>query len=188
MNMKNEFIALIQREIAHSEEGRSARIIAKCNSLEDREIIEALYEASRKGVHIDLIVRGFCSLDAGVPGLSEHIRVMSVIGRFLEHSRLFYFQNGAEKTIDGDFFIGSADWMYRNLHGRIETAVPILDRKLKRRCWEILNTTLSDQRQAWDMEPGGTYVQRAGDGEIGSQERLMQLTSLRADFNQAAED
>jgi len=188
MNMKNEFMALINREIDHADRDRPARIIAKCNSLEDREIIELLYEASRRGVHVDLIVRGFCSLRPGVPGMSEHIRVLSVIGRFLEHSRLFYFQNGAEKTIDGEFFIGSADWMYRNLHGRVETAVPIFDRKLKRRCWEILNTTLSDQRQAWDMLPNGKYVQRNEEGEIGSQERLMQLTSLRTEFTQSAED
>jgi len=99
-----------------------------------------------------------------------------------------FFQNGADKTIDGDFYIGSADWMYRNLHGRVETAVPILDRKLKRRCWEILNTALSDQRQAWDMGSNGKYTQRFEEGAVSSQERLMQLTSLRSDFTQAIEE
>jgi len=191
MNMKDRFIEMIQREIAFAQMGKSARIIAKCNSLEDKEVIENLYEASRQGVHVDLIVRGFCTLRPGVPGLSEHIRVVSVIGRFLEHSRIFYFQNGKQKSIDGDVYIGSADWMHRNLHGRLEVAVPILDRKLKRRCWEILTANLADQRQVWDMGVDGKYTQRRDDsdaGQIGSQEKLMQFTNLRADFMNASDD
>lgn len=191
MNMKNKFIELIEREIAFAEAGKSARIIAKCNSLEDKEIIELLYKASQAGVHVDLIVRGFCSLRPGVPGLSDHIRVISIIGRFLEHSRIFYFQNGKQKSIDGEFYIGSADWMHRNLHARLEVIVPLLDRKIKRRCWEILNASLSDQRQTWEMDSDGVYTQRSSDDteEAGVQERLMQFTNLRSEFvNMTDED
>lgn len=188
VNMKEKFIELIEREIAFAEDGKSARIIVKCNSLDDKDIIELLYKASEAGVHIDLIVRGFCTLKPGIPGVSDHIRVISVIGQFLEHSRIFYFQNGKQKSIDGEFFIGSADWMHRNLHGRLEVAVPIYDRKLKRRCWEILNNTLSDQRQAWEMDTEGQYTQRQGEegdeaAKIGSQERLMQLTTMRTEIS-----
>ncbi len=182
-NMRDRFVELVRREIAFAEAGKSARIIIKCNSLDDKEMIELLYEASQKGVHIDLIVRGFCTLQPGVKGLSEQIRVISIIGRFLEHSRIFYFQNGKEKTVDGDYYIGSADWMSRNLNARIEVVVPIFERKLKRRLWEILNTTLADYRQAWEMEPDGKYIQRDDEtlsGETSSQERLMQFAQLRS--------
>ncbi|MBY0386318.1 polyphosphate kinase 1, partial [bacterium] len=117
-NMRDRFVDLVRREMSMAEAGKSARIIVKCNSLDDKEMIELLYEASQKGVHIDLLVRGFCTLRPGVKGLSEHIRVISIIGRFLEHSRIFYFQNGKEKTVDGDYYIGSADWMSRNLNAR----------------------------------------------------------------------
>src|SRR6185295_563619 len=101
--------------------------------LEDYKIIQALYKASQAGVKIDLIVRGFCCIRPGVAGLSENIRVISVIGRFLEHSRVFYFRAGAENPIDGEFYIGSADWMYRNLLHRVEVATPILARPLRER-------------------------------------------------------
>lgn len=182
-NMRDRFVELVRREMSMAEAGKSARIIVKCNSLDDKEMIEILYEASQKGVHIDLLVRGFCTLRPGVKGLSEHIRVISIIGRFLEHSRIFYFQNGKEKTVDGDYYIGSADWMSRNLNARVEVVVPIFERKLKRRLWEILNTCLSDYRQVWEMEPDGKYVQRDDEslsGESSSQEKLMQFSQIRA--------
>ncbi len=187
-NMRDKFLELIRREIVFAEAGKSARIIVKCNSLDDKEMIEALYEASQKGVHIDLIVRGFCTLRPGLRDLSEQIRVISVIGRFLEHSRIFYFQNGKEKTVDGDFYIGSADWMSRNLSARIEVVVPIFERKLKRRLWEILSTCLSDYRQAWEMESDGKYFQRDDEtlsGESSAQERLMQFAALRSQLESA---
>jgi polyphosphate kinase len=130
------------------------------NSLEDRKIIAKLYEASAAGVDIDLIVRGLCCIRPGVPGKSERIRVISVIGRFLEHSRMFYFQNGAADPLDGEFYMGSTDWMYRNLLGRIEVVVPIQARSLRERCWEILQIMLRDQRQTWDLNPDGSYTQR----------------------------
>lgn len=186
INLKEKVMELIRREIEHAENGRPARIIVKCNSLEDKELIELFYEASQKGVHIDLIVRGFCTLRPLTVGMSDHIRVISVVGRFLEHSRIYYFQNGFEKSSDGDFFISSADLMYRNLHNRLEVAAPIYDRKLKRRCWEVLTLALSDYRQAWEMDATGKYFQRQDeDPEVisSSQERLMQLASMRTELS-----
>src|SRR5204862_253045 len=136
--------------------GRPAHIIAKMNQLEDRGICEALIRASQAGVEIDLLVRGFCVLRPGMPGMTEHIRIVSVIGRFLEHSRIFYFQNGAEDPLGGSFYIGSADWMERNLDDRVEAVVPIETARLRERLWRILQIPLRDQRQAWDMQPDGT--------------------------------
>lgn len=181
-SMKDQFLHMIQRETAHARLGRPARIIAKCNSLEDAAICRALYEASRAGVIVDLIVRGFCCLRPRVPGMSERIRVISVIGRFLEHSRLFYFQNGATDPLNGEFYAGSADWMYRNLHARIETVFPVEDHVLRERLWEILSIHLSDRRSAWEMNPDGTYTQlkpKRKDEEIGSHQRLMDATRAR---------
>ena len=142
--------------------GRGARIIAKFNALEDREIIEALYKASQAGVQIDLIVRGFCCLRPGVPGLSENIRVMSVIGRFLEHSRIYYFQNGGggkEEEGGEEYYLASADWMSRNLSSRVEAAVPVEDPLLQQSLHEVLQIMLEDNRQAWDLDADGLWVQ-----------------------------
>lgn len=158
--MKRRFLELIDREVEVATSGGAGRIICKMNQLEDREITDALYRASGAGVRIDCIVRGFCCLRAGVPGLSENIRVSSIIGRFLEHSRIFWFGGGREDPIDGDFFIGSADWMYRNLNNRVEATAPVESRPLRERLWEILDIELQDHRQAWDMRPDGTYALR----------------------------
>ena len=133
--MRDRFLAMIQREVEHRQAGRPAHIIAKMNSLEDHKIIRALYAASQAGVPIDLVVRGFCRLRPGVPGMSQNIRVISVVGRFLEHARIFFFRNGASDEVDGEFYIGSADWMYRNLLHRVEAVVPIDDRGLRPRLW-----------------------------------------------------
>ena len=182
INMKDVFLLLIKREIEHAKAGRPARIIAKCNSMEDSAIAKALYEASQVGVSVELIVRGFCTVRPKVQGLSENIRVISVIGRFLEHSRIFYFRNGNADEVDGDFYIGSADWMYRNLHARVETIVPIEDRPLRARLWEIFSVLLSDRRQSWEMQSDGTFIQyqpKTPEEEIGSHQRLMQLTKSR---------
>lgn len=178
VNMLTRFKEMIEREGAHAKAGRPSRIIAKCNSLEENDVVLALYEASRKGVDVDLIVRGFACVRPGVPGMSERVRVTSVIGRFLEHSRIFYFRNGAADPLDGDFFIGSADWMYRNLHARVEAIVPILDRAGKEKLWEVLQLTLKDQRQTWDMQSDGSYKQRTG-GDPGLHNQLIQLTRTR---------
>ena len=124
--MRQRFMRLIQRETQHARAGEPARIIAKMNSLCDKEIIEALYEASSAGVEIDLIVRGICCLKTGIPKVSEHIRVRSIVGNFLEHARIFYFQNGG----DEEFYMASADWMPRNLDKRVEILFPVEDENL----------------------------------------------------------
>src|SRR5262249_21820535 len=170
----------IEREIEHRRAGRPARIIAKLNQLEDRTVCAALFRASQAGVEIDLIVRGFCVLPPGVPGLSKHIRVRSIVGRFLEHSRIYYFQNGATAPTAGEFYIGSADWMRRNLSERVEVITPVEALPLRERLWEILQIMLADERQAWDMQPDGSYVQRqptaaSGPAALGTQQRLMEL-------------
>lgn len=160
VNMSDRFIGMIRREVIAHRAGRPAHIVAKMNSLEDRDTIAELYKASQAGVPIDLIVRGFCCLRPGVAGLSENIRVVSVIGRFLEHSRVFYFRSSAVDPVDGEFYIGSADWMYRNLHNRVEAITPIEARPLRERLWQWLSFMLHDPRQAWDLQPDGSYVQR----------------------------
>jgi len=154
--MRERFLALIRREIAHQQSGAPARIIAKMNALVDPDIIAALYEASGAGVPIDLIVRGICCLRPGMPGVSDSIRVISIVGRFLEHSRAFYFLNGGEEEV----YIGSADWMPRNLDRRIESVTPIdapADRQALR---DLLRLMWEDNRQAWELRADGTYVQR----------------------------
>jgi polyphosphate kinase len=160
VNLKSGLTRLFNREIEHQKAGRPARIVAKMNSLEEQDVCEKLYEASQAGMKVDLIIRGFCCLRPGVKGLSENIRVISVIGRFLEHSRIFYFRNGAQDEVDGEFYIGSADWMYRNLLARVEAVTPIEHRSGRERCWDILQVLLRDGRQAWDMQPDGSYIQR----------------------------
>ena len=186
MNMRQRFLELIRRESAHAEAGRGGRIIAKLNQVDDLEIIMALVAASRAGVKIDLIIRGFCCLRAGVPGWTENVRVISIIGRFLEHSRIFYFGNGAPDPLDGEFYIGSADWMYRNLSQRVEATTPIETKPLRERLWEILIACLEDRRQAWVMRPDGTYRQErppedgSGAAALGTHAHLMELTRKRA--------
>ena len=147
----------IERESAHAQEGRKAHIIAKMNALIEPEIIQALYRASRAGVRIDLIVRGMCALRPGIPGLSENIQVRSIVGRFLEHSRVSYFHN------DGDYelYCASADWMDRNFFGRVEICFPIHRRKLRERILGDLHTYLSDNHQAWLLMGNGEYVRAA---------------------------
>jgi len=182
INMRDNFVQMIRREAEHAKAGRPARIIVKCNSLEDATVGRELYEASRAGVSIDLIVRGFCCVRPRVPGMSDRLNVISVIGRFLEHSRIFFFQNGKPDPLEGDFLIGSADWMYRNLLARIEVVVPIEERKLRERLWEIFDIMLADRRQAWEMQPDGTYVQykaKAGEDDLGTQRRLMDISRQR---------
>jgi polyphosphate kinase len=137
-------------------------------------------------VKITLIVRGFCSLKAQVPGLSENIEVLSIIGRFLEHSRVFYFSGGKEKLAEGEFYIGSADWMHRNLHNRVELIAPIYDQKLKDKLTEYIEIMLSDNRQAWSLNPDGTYTQKKpaeGEAERGTHATLMAKTIQREKGN-----
>jgi polyphosphate kinase len=175
LNMFEKFMYMIQRESENASQGRPARIIAKFNSLEESDISMALYKASNSGVKIDLIVRGFCCLRPGVKGLSENITVTSIIGRFLEHSRMFYFRNAARNPDEGEFYIGSADWMYRNLHARVEAIVPIFNPVLKKKCWNILNMCIRDKRQSWAMDSEGHY-HKGKSNQTGVQENLIKLT------------
>jgi polyphosphate kinase len=161
--MRDAFTKLIDRETENARAGKPARIVAKMNALEDRKITEKLYEASQAGVQITLIVRGFCCLRPGIPGLSDNIRVISIVGRFLEHSRLFHFAAGKTDPIDGEWYISSADWMYRNLSTRVEAAVPVKDRSARQRLARIVDIMLVDQRCAWDLNPDGTYTRRFPD-------------------------
>jgi polyphosphate kinase len=184
--MRERFLALIDREIEHQHSGRPARIVAKMNQLEDPEIILALCKASRAGVPVQLIIRGFCCLKPGVPGLSETIRVRSVIGRFLEHSRIVHVAAGREDPCDGEFYIGSADWMHRNLSSRVEVVTPVTTRSARVRLWEILDISLRDQRQAWEMDSTGAYTQlQSSDSSdrasaVGTHHALMELTRSRS--------
>ncbi|MEN9508827.1 MAG: hypothetical protein RLZZ621_1390 [Gemmatimonadota bacterium] len=153
-SLRTRTLALIDRETAHAEAGRSGRIIAKMNALVDPQVISALYRASQAGVEIDLIVRGICCLVPGIVGVSDRIRVRSIIGRFLEHSRVFYFGNAG----DPECFIGSADWMPRNFDRRVETMAPITDRARLADLKGVLDVCLSDSRQAWLLREDGTYA------------------------------
>ena len=154
--MRSTFMHLIEQEIDYQRRHGNGRIIAKMNALDDIPLIQALYRASQSGVQIDLIVRGHCRLRPGVPGVSENIRVISILGRFLEHDRVFYFYNNGEPHT----FIGSADWRGRNLDERVELIIPVLDRGLQQRLIKMLEDALSDNRLAWDLSSDGRYVQR----------------------------
>ncbi|MBH8565400.1 polyphosphate kinase 1 [Nostoc sp. CENA67] len=156
VNMRDRFLGLIYREIENVKNGFSGRIVAKMNSLVDPQIIATLYEASRAGVQIDLIVRGICCLRPGLKDISENIRIISIVGRFLEHSRIYYFHNNGQEEI----YIGSADWMRRNLDRRVEVITPVKDPDIAKDLQEILGIMLADNRQAWDLQPDGSYIQR----------------------------
>lgn len=155
LDLAEKSIALIDREAEHAQQGSPARIIAKMNALLDKNVIQALYRASQAGVQVDLIVRGICALRPGVRGVSENIRVRSIVGRFLEHSRVYYFGNGGEEEI----YIGSADWMPRNLYERVEVLVPLRDEMLRNRVrHEILDAYLADNRKARILLNDASYI------------------------------
>ncbi|ADE04455.1 polyphosphate kinase 1 [Haloferax volcanii] len=161
-NLREEMTRLVRREADHARAGRDARIVAKMNALEDPAMVRELYEASMAGVDIDLVVRGICRLRPGIEGLSEHVSVSSVVGRFLEHSRIFYFENGGEP----DYYVGSADWMTRNLDRRVEAVAPVEDPEHRAELDAVLDALLSDNRRRWVMDSDGRYEQRRpGDGE-----------------------
>ena len=168
--LRDKFIKLIDREKKHAKNGGEARIIAKMNSLCDPGIIEALYEASAAGVKIDLIVRGICCLRVGIPGVSENITVRSIVGNFLEHSRIFYFWNDGETEI----YMGSADWMPRNLDRRVEIIFPVLETSLKEKALHILEVELADNMKARVLGADGKYekLDRRGKVAVNSQEQF----------------
>ena len=174
--LKPALLKKIRREIRRVSEGEKGLIQIKTNALEDIEITRALYEASQAGVHVDLIVRDSCRLRPGVPGLSENIRVISVVGRFLEHSRIYYFQNGG----DEEFYIGSADCMTRNLVSRVEVLTPVEPQGLRDQLRTVIDVLLGDQRSAWEMQPDGTYVQRdGGKGAESAHEQMIKWAEGR---------
>ncbi|MEM8782479.1 MAG: polyphosphate kinase 1 [Planctomycetota bacterium] len=196
VNMRRRFVQMIDREIEHCADWRKRgadpadpdrpRIVAKMNQLEDQHLVRKLYEASNAGVDIALHVRGFCCLRPGVPGLSENIRVSCVIGRFLEHSRIFTFHNRGQR----EYYIGSADWMYRNLNNRVECITPVYDKAAQAKLQTVLDTLDADRRFAWDMDGDGGYTPRkppaepvvgadpktAGPATLGTHQHLMDLT------------
>jgi polyphosphate kinase len=176
--MRSTFVDHIEQEIEHARAGRQGRIVAKMNELGDSRIISKLYEASQAGVEIDLIVRGICRLRPGLDGISESIRVVSIVGRFLEHDRVFYFANAG----DPHLYIGSADWQRSRLDDRVEAAVPILDAHHQDRILRSLQAALDDPRTAWELRPDGRYVQRtpADASALGVQEQHMEEASERA--------
>jgi polyphosphate kinase len=174
VNLRSRLEAFIEREIEHARKGQGGHLIFKVNSLVDRRFIQLLYRASAAGVKVDLLVRGICCLRPGLPGLSENIRVISVVGRFLEHSRVFYFRNGGEEQL----YLGSADLMPRNIDHRVEVLFPVEDPKMLRRIYEsILTVYLGDTVKARRMMSDGSYVRvKAGEGDrkgLNSQEWLL---------------
>jgi polyphosphate kinase len=176
--LKPALLAKIEREIGHAKAGKLALIQFKMNALEDKEVTTALYQASQAGVKVELIVRDTCRLRPGIPGVSENVQVISIVGRFLEHTRIFHFRNnGAD-----EYFIGSADCMQRNLESRVEVVTPIDTPELQRELQQILDVQLNDRRSAWDMQPDGTYIQRVpgeGDDPRGSQQILIEQAEKR---------
>ena len=179
-NMREQFTEFVRREARHARAGRPARIVAKVNGLEDPEMVAELYRASMAGVEIDLIVRGICRLRPGITGISENVRVHSVVGRFLEHSRIFYFENAG----DPEYYIGSADWMTRNLDYRVEAVTPIEDPDLRRQLKFNLELVLRDNRRRWTMNPDGSYDQRRpaeGEEVVDTQAVLMDGARAAAD-------
>ncbi|MEC4985623.1 MAG: polyphosphate kinase 1 [Oscillatoria sp. PMC 1068.18] len=178
VSLRDRMTAMIRREMEHGSKGR---IVAKMNSLVDQKIIATLYEASQAGVKIDLIVRGICCLRPGVEKISENIRVVSIVGRLLEHSRIYYFQNGGKEEV----YIGSADWMPRNLDRRVEAVTPIEDSENIQDLQEILGVMLADNRQAWELQADGSYLQRkppANDKADSSQENLLEMALQSAEM------
>src|SRR3984893_7083777 len=180
-SLHQALLAKIDRESAHARAGKPARIIAKLNALTEPTIIQALYKASRAGVNIDLIVRGLCCLRPGVPGVSERIKVRSIIGRFLEHSRVYYFENAGAREI----YCGSADWMDRNLFRRIEVAFPVEGPALQARVAEDLQLYLEDDTQAWVMDSDGHSSRAEGGAALSAQARLLNLYDERVPLTDA---
>ncbi len=176
--LRDKFLSMIRREADHARSGQPARIIAKMNSLCDQEVIAALYEASAVGVKIDLIVRGICCLKVGIPKVSENITVRSIVGTFLEHSRIFYFQNGGQE----EYYMGSADWMPRNLDKRVEILFPVEDEDLKREVRHILDIQLADTLKAHELKADNTYekIDKRGKTLLCAQDYFCEEAKRRA--------
>ncbi|MEP6492292.1 MAG: polyphosphate kinase 1 [bacterium] len=176
LDLRNRFMELIVREAEHAQAGRPARIVGKMNALVDEAVIDALYRASQAGVEIDLIVRGICCLRPGLAGVSDRIRVVSIIGRFLEHSRIWHFTNGGAE----EFYLGSSDWMPRNFDRRVEAVAPVEDPAVHERLRSLLHTYLDDNRQAWDLSADGVWTQRMSEGAVRASHDLLLRNSWGA--------
>jgi polyphosphate kinase len=174
-SLHQALLAKIDRERAHALAGKPARVIAKLNALTEPAVIQALYRASRDGVNIDLIIRGVCCLRPGVRGVSDRIKVRSIVGRFLEHSRVYYFENAGAHEI----YCASADWMDRNLFRRIEVAFPVEAPELQARVAEDLKIYLEDDMQAWVLDADGRYTRPASDAKVSAQACLMNFHDER---------
>jgi polyphosphate kinase len=173
--LRRRLLHLIEREIDKSSRRVRGRIVAKMNSLQDHEVIDALYAASRAGVRIDLCVRGICCLKPGVKGLSENIRVISIVGRFLEHARIFYFWNGGKEEL----YLSSADWMPRNLDHRVELMFPVEEALHRKYIMEVLDLQFRDDVKARELLPSGRYRRvpnRSGKKPLSSQDAIYALT------------
>lgn len=179
VTLRQGMMQLIEREMQHVRLGQTGRIIAKMNSLVDGEMIQALYRASQVGVEIDLIVRGMCCLRPGLPGVSDRIRVISIIGRYLEHARIFYFSNNG----DEEFYIGSADWMTRNLDRRVEAVTPVTEPSAVQELKDMLDIMLMDNRHAWELDADGVFTQRTPgpDGDVRSTHDVLMAIAARRD-------
>jgi polyphosphate kinase len=178
--LKQSLLEKIDREIKLHSQGQPGHIQMKMNALEDYDIVKGLYKATQAGVKVELIVRDTCRFRPGIPGLSESGSVISIVGRFLEHSRISYFLNGGEE----EYFIGSADLMQRNLEKRVEVLTPVESPALRQELRLILDVQLGDKHNAWDMQPDGTYVRRTpdtGDTSLNCQETLIGVVERRLD-------
>lgn len=177
-SLKKALLTKIDREIEHQQQEREGHLRFKMNALEDSDIAKALYRAAQAGVRVDLLIRDSCRVRPSLPGLTETLQVVSIVGRFLEHTRLYYFRNGGQE----EYYLGSADAMKRNLEHRVEVLIPVTAPKLQQELWQMLETQWHDQRCAWDMQPDGSYVQRqpkTGNEHSGSQELLIQSAKKR---------
>jgi polyphosphate kinase len=180
--LKPALLEKIEREIEKHSKDDPGAILFKINALEDVDVTRALYRASQAGVRVDLIVRDTCRLRPGVPGLSENVHVISVIGRFLEHSRIFFFRNGGEQ----EYYFGSADCMKRNLEARVEVLIPVEDPKLQEQLRFVLDAQLGDQRGAWEMRPDGSYLQRQPTSDDEAQHSQVTLMTWAAERHRRA--
>jgi polyphosphate kinase len=182
INLRQRLEALILREIAHQQKGEPGHLIFKMNALEDPQMIRLLYRASQAGVKVDLLVRGLCCLRPSVPGFSDNIRVLSIVGRFLEHSRVYYFRNGDTEEI----YLGSADLMRRNLSHRVEILFPVSNPRLVRRLKDILNIQLADEKKSHRLQNDGHYLRTSPAGQpAGTDSQLQFLTQERAPLKAA---
>ncbi|WP_323171628.1 polyphosphate kinase 1 [Natrialba sp. PRR66] len=183
VTMRERFTEMIRREADHADAGRRARIVVKVNGLEDPSMVEELYRASRAGVEIDLIVRDICRLRPGIEALSENITVHSIVGRFLEHARIFYFENGGKP----EWYIGSADWMTRNLDYRVEAVTPVQETQLRRQLRFILESSMADNRRRWVMQSDGSYEQITPDDDSIRDIQEILMTATKAALDRGSE-